>query len=105
MNTFTISSLVFSCLFIAVVNNATADSSLEKQDKNNQQKHKRPCPPQFSQLDINNNGGITLAEFSQHKIPRGKHSDVFAKIDSNNDGVITNEELRSHKPPQPRKHH
>jgi len=105
MRTLTISALVFSFLYIFSVNNAAANSSPMKKEKKSQQEHKRPCPPPFSQLDIDQNGGITLDEFSQHKIPRGKHDEVFAKIDSNNDGVITNEELRSHKPPQPRKHH
>lgn len=57
-------------------------------------------PPTFNQLDIDNDGVVTLDEFSQHKLPYGKHDNVFARIDSDNNGEISEQELAEHKPPK-----
>lgn len=57
--------------------------------------------PDFSQIDLNQDGLVTLEEFKQHKIPHGEHDVVFNHIDANHDGGITRQEFESHKPPRP----
>lgn len=98
-----ISTLSFTTINFAFSN---SEKNLTKEQQQNQpQQSKRGSPPPFSKLDQNNNGVISLEEFSQHKIPKGKHSEVFSKIDSNNDGMISEKEYKNHKPPRPNKHH
>lgn len=65
-----------------------------------QRKSDRRGPPPFEKLDLDGDNGISLEEFSQHRIPHGDHDTVFGFIDSNADGMISQEELRSHKPPR-----
>ena len=106
MKLLTTTLIIISSILITSINTASATPVSDqemKQRGNNEQHSKRRGPPAFSELDLDQNGSITLEEFSQHKIPMGAHSDIFAKIDSNEDGSISKEELESHKPPKPRK--
>jgi len=104
MKLFTTTMIIIGSIFISSINTASATPTSDQEVKkrgDNKQHSKRRGPPSFSKLDLDNNGSITLEEFSQHKIPMGEHSEVFAKIDSNEDGSITQEELENHKPPRP----
>jgi len=57
--------------------------------------------PDFSVIDLNQDGQVTLDEFKQHRIPHGEHETVFHHIDANQDGRITRDEFENHKPPRP----
>jgi len=57
-------------------------------------------PPAFSELDLDQSGGISLEEFEQHEVPGGDHQRIFTLIDADSDGVITESELTNHKPPR-----
>lgn len=77
------------------------DSNIKLDQESEQKRHKKPV---FTDIDLDENGSITLEEFKQHEIPRGEHKDVFSHIDYNGDGSISKEELANHKPPRhPRK--
>ena len=65
-----------------------------------QDRGERRGPPAFSELDLDGDGSLTLAEFQEHKIPRGDHETVFNHIDSDSDGIITEDEMSNHKPPR-----
>lgn len=75
-------------------------SSYALADPENNDRQERRGPPQFSQLDVNKDGEITLEEFSEHQPPFGTAEEVFARIDANGDNIISEEELTSHKPPR-----
>lgn len=66
----------------------------------NNEKAERRGPPQFSQLDLDGNGEISLAEFKEHQPPLGTSEEFFSRIDIDEDGVITKSELTNHKPPK-----
>ncbi|WP_339673936.1 EF-hand domain-containing protein [Dasania marina] len=89
---------VISVLFIAIV--ATTTACAQQQEQGDDQRQDRRGPPAFTVLDLDADGGVTLEEFKQQKIPHGDHATIFNAIDSNNDGVISEAELKDHKPPQ-----
>lgn len=75
---------------------AYSDSDSEK----GQNRGERRGPPAFTELDLNGDGSLTLAEFQEHQIPRGDHETIFNHIDADADGVVTEEEMKNHKPPR-----
>lgn len=64
---------------------------------------KRPPRPDFSSVDSDSNGEVSLDEFSQQALPHGDYETIFSEIDSDSDGVITEQEYSDHKPPRPPK--
>ncbi len=58
----------------------------------------RKGPPDFSQLDLDSSGGISLDEFKRHRIRCSRYERVFDYIDANSDGSISEQELADHKP-------
>lgn len=92
MKTKTFPYLVASLLIISSLNCYSRDE--------NSQDDKRRGPPQFSELDLDSNGEISLEEFKEHKVPHGSSEDIFMLIDTDENGVISETELTSHKPPQ-----
>ncbi len=74
--------------------------ALSYDDNEGKQNGQRKGPPPFSELDLDEDGLITLEEFKQHKIPKGDHETIFSHIDADRDSVITEDELSSHKPPR-----
>lgn len=77
-----------------------SDSDSDSDSEKGQERGERRGPPAFSVLDLDGDGSLTLAEFQEHKIPRGDHETVFNNIDSDSDGIITEDEMTSHKPPR-----
>jgi hypothetical protein len=73
----------------------TGSSLVHAQNQSGQ----RQGPPQFSELDLDGDGSVTLEEFEQHEVPHGTHEEIFSHIDSNEDGSISEDELTNHKPP------
>lgn len=69
-------------------------------DRVGSNKEQRRGPPKFSQLDLNNDGEITLGEFSEHTPPHKTSEEIFKSIDINGDDIITEKELTSHTPPK-----
>jgi hypothetical protein len=78
--------------FIAIILFSVFACATENQHQN------RTGPPQFSQLDLDQSGAVSLEEFKQHEIPHGDHDTAFNHIDANGDGVLTENEVSSHKP-------
>ncbi len=79
------------------------NSLAAKGDNCNKEKHKRHAPEKFSEIDTNDNGQISLAEFKQHRLAQKREEKLFNLIDDNKDGIISTEELSAHKPPHQRK--
>lgn len=75
-------------------------SYAEEQDE---QAGKRPPRPNFSSVDSDGNGEVSLDEFSLQALPHGDHETIFSEIDSDSDGVITEQEYSDHRPPRPPK--
>lgn len=70
--------------------------------KNKQSSEGKPPPrPEFSEIDINEDGDVDIDEFSSLQLPFGDHQTVFDNIDADNNGIITEEEFKNHKPPRP----
>ena len=69
----------------------------QERGQKNKSTHERP---QFSALDLDGDGSVTLTEFEQSKLPSNEHATIFGHIDTNGDGVLTEEEFTSHKPPR-----
>lgn len=65
-----------------------------------QERGGRPERPDFSSLDLDSDGVVTLAEFEQSNVPNNEHATIFGHIDADGDGQITEEEFTSHKPPR-----
>ena len=93
-------SLLSSLVFISL---SAIGQSNKLNGAEQDERGKRRGPPPFCVLDINSDGGITLEEFKQHKIPQGDHETIFSNIDGDNNGVISELELASHKPPRNRR--
>lgn len=74
-------------------------SSYSFAGSDNEERGERRGPPQFSELDLDSDGEITLEEFLEHRGP-GSPEEVFSHIDADGDGVITESELTDHKPPR-----
>lgn len=68
----------------------------ETQKSQGRKKFKKP---RFTDLDLNGDTYITLAEFKEKPIPHGDHETVFGHIDADGNGEITQTEFESHKPP------
>jgi hypothetical protein len=64
---------------------------------------KPPKRPNFSELDLDGDGNISLEEFKQHKVPQPSPEEIFTKIDIDGDGVVSKQEFMDHKPPHPPK--
>jgi len=79
------------------------NSFAAKGDDCNKEKHKRHTPAKFSEIDTNDNGKISLAEFKQHRLAKKRDEKLFNLIDDNKDGTISTKELSAHKPPHQRK--
>jgi Ca2+-binding EF-hand superfamily protein len=73
--------------------------TLHAQERGSKDKpeHKRP---QFSSLDLDQDGSITFEEFSKSEVPNDDYATIFGYIDANGDGVLTEQEFKSHKPPR-----
>jgi hypothetical protein len=76
-------------LCLALSGNAFANESKEGK--------KRPKPPKFETLDVNENGEVDFEEFSVLKFRRGDMQTIFNKIDTDGSSTITQEELKAHK--------
>jgi hypothetical protein len=59
-----------------------------------------PPRPLFSAIDINNDGDIDFDEFSSQQEPREGYQKIFSQIDNDDNGVITKAEFNDHKPPK-----
>ena len=57
-------------------------------------------PPQFSSVDINDDGELTFEEFSAQEIPHGDHQTVFNDMDSDGNGEVSENEFTSFRPPR-----
>lgn len=55
--------------------------------------------PRFTDLDLDGDSFITLAEFMEKPIPHGDHQTIFGHIDADGNGEITQDEFDSHRPP------
>jgi Ca2+-binding EF-hand superfamily protein len=88
------SKAVLAITFVVVI-----FSQAQAQEKNRD----RPEPPIFSAIDINGDGEIDMAEFSQQTLPHGDHQSIFSHIDSDNNGVISSTEFKNHRPPTKQK--
>ena len=86
--------LILSMCVLTAATKTNGDERREVVDKHR-------GPPAFSILDLNNDGQITLDEFSQHDIPHGSHDEIFSHIDNDQNGTIDERELFNHKPPPP----
>ncbi len=75
-------------------------SSLVQAKSSEQGRNGPPQRPTFESIDINEDGEISLDEFSEQKIPHGDHETVFDLLDTDGDGVISSDEFDNHKPPQ-----
>lgn len=73
--------------------------TLHAQERGSKDKpeHKRP---QFSSLDLDQDGSITFEEFSKSEVPNDDYATIFGHIDANGDGILTEQEFSSHKPPR-----
>jgi hypothetical protein len=61
-----------------------------------------PPPPEFSSVDTNSDGEISLTEFSTQNLPGDMDADtIFDQMDSDSDGTVSKEEFQSFKPPRP----
>ena len=89
-------ALVSSMALLSIQAMAYSDDDSEK----GQERGERRGPPAFTELDLDGDGSLTLAEFQQHQIPRGDHETIFNHIDADSDGIITEEEMKNHKPPR-----
>ena len=90
----------FLILFIALCA-VTIGLEVSAQERG-QREMLRPERPQFSSLDLDEDGIVTYAEFEQSKVPNDDHAIIFGHIDADGDGEITEEEFTSHKPPERR---
>jgi len=64
-----------------------------------------PPPPEFSSVDTNSDGEISLAEFSTQKLPGDMDAEtIFDQMDSDSDGIVSKAEFQSFKPPRPQGH-
>jgi Ca2+-binding EF-hand superfamily protein len=73
-------------------------ASDSKQDKGQQ-----PTRPDFSTVDTDSDGEISLDEFSEQKLPHGDYQTIFDEMDTDGDGVVSEEEFNNFKPPRPEK--
>lgn len=91
---------IFNVVLISLLAFLSIQVVAYSDDEQNQQRGERRGPPAFTELDLDGDGSLTLAEFQEHKIPRGDHETVFNHIDSDSDGVISEDEMTNHKPPR-----
>lgn len=64
---------------------------------------KPPQRPSFASLDTNGDTDIDFDEFSAQELPFGDHQTIFDEIDTDNNGVLSQAEFANHKPPHPPK--
>jgi hypothetical protein len=91
-------SLLAGVLLMVNATQSFAQQEIPMQGKQQGMK-KPPKRPDFSELDLDSDGNISLEEFKQHKNPHPTPEEIFAHIDANGDGQISEQEFTSHKPP------
>lgn len=99
--------LMVGFTLIAEVGELHAEPGNDKADQRQLQEQIQQHPqnqgfkkPHFTDLDLNGDTFITLAEFKEKPIPRGDHETIFGHIDADENGEITPEEFESHRPPR-----
>jgi Ca2+-binding EF-hand superfamily protein len=87
--------LLTLCCLIGISLNLSAHA----QDRGSKDKpeHKRP---QFSSLDLDQDGSVTFEEFAKSEVPSDDYATIFGHIDANGDGILTEQEFSNHKPPR-----
>lgn len=93
---FNIKNVASALVLFSVTSVSLANEQMNGGDR---QSGERRGPPPFSELDLNADGVLTMAEFEQHQLPRGDHASLFNRVDENGDGSILEDEWSSHKPP------
>ncbi len=88
-----LNSLILSSLLVSTF-------SFAQPERGDGERSGRGGPPQFSQVDLDADGALTLEEFQNENIPHGDHSELFVMIDADGDGVVTEAEWTDHKPPK-----
>jgi len=51
--------------------------------------------PEFSEIDANSDGKLSLEEFSTVESRRGTPEEMFDRMDKNDDGFVTEQEYQS----------
>ena len=86
--------LIFSALVLV------SASALAQRNSEGGERGGRGGPPEFSMVDLDGDGVLTLEEFMSEDIPHGDHTEIYGFIDSDADGQVTEDEWTNHKPPR-----
>lgn len=86
------SIFVFSLLVIF-------STSVQAQGRDDE-RPRRGGPPEFSVVDLDSDGILTLEEFQNEELPYGDHTDLFSVIDADGNGEVSEQEWTDHKPPK-----
>jgi Ca2+-binding EF-hand superfamily protein len=85
------------CCLIGVSLSLSAHTHAQERGSKDKPEHKRP---QFSLLDLDQDGSVTFEEFAQSDVPNDDYATIFSHIDADGDGVLTEAELTNHRPPR-----
>ena len=88
--------MIAAAIFAGFVSQSYASDS-------NQSKGPQPTRPDFSTVDSDGDGEISLDEFSTQTLPHGDYQTVFDAMDTDGDGVVSEDEFNNFKPPRPSK--